>query len=477
MLGTAAKSSIPRKDGPWLHAWHDPVASIKAKSECVRLVDLNGDSSNILLVADERDKKMRVYKGTSVVSEHQLLDQPVSMCVFYTSDSSSSTPAIGIAGGPYVFIYRHLRPYFKFTLPFVDLDPQDESIWAEMDSGNVDAEAGWQMLQQARDSGAVMSSWSLDLLSMEDEMARAQYVAGKRGVEHKQHTVVTCMETLRKDTDAEDAVSSLVIGTENNQVLILDPSGAKVICHASLPSTPSILAVTGLYDIEWRIVVACRDGKLYTIKSGEMKGQAVVQGTVIELETQPNALARIEKSIYVTTMDAQLSCYHIKGRKLFSVALPAPATCTGVAKISRSRVVEALIVSLANGEVRLYNGKHLIHVMQFDDVVVAMRWGQMGREQNSCAFIGRSGSLTLKMMSRQANLEKSGADSGPPAEQDVPLRVPKKTKLYVEQSEREVDNAIHMHRVFQRDLCKLRLTTARSYVKIITSGEAGVSTG
>jgi hypothetical protein len=28
--------------------------------------------------------------------------------------------------------------------------------------------------------------------------------------------------------------------------------------------------------------------------------------------------------------------------------------------------------------------------------------------------------------------------------------------------------AVDMHRVFQRDLCKLRLATARSYVKIIT---------
>ena len=115
--------------------------------------------------------------------------------------------------------------------------------------------------------------------------------------------------------------------------------------------------------------------------------------------------------------------------------------------------------------------------MQFDDVVVAMRWGQMGREQNSCAFIGKSGSLTLKMMSRQANLEKKEGSAGPPAEQDVPLKVPRKTKLYVEQSEREVENATHMHRVFQRDLCKLRLETARSYVKIITSGEAGISMG
>ena len=61
--------------------------------------------------------------------------------------------------------------------------------------------------------------------------------------------------------------------------------------------------------------------------------------------------------------------------------------------------------------------------------------------------------------------------------QDIPLKVPKKTRLFVEQTAREKENATLMHRAFQRDLCKLRLTTARNYVKIITSGEAGVSTG
>ena len=29
----------------WLHAWHDPVASLRAFSPCVRLADLNGDGS------------------------------------------------------------------------------------------------------------------------------------------------------------------------------------------------------------------------------------------------------------------------------------------------------------------------------------------------------------------------------------------------------------------------------------------------
>jgi Bardet-Biedl syndrome 1 protein len=52
--------------------------------------------------------------------------------------------------------------------------------------------------------------------------------------------------------------------------------------------------------------------------------------------------------------------------------------------------------------------------------------------------------------------------------QDVPLNVPKKTKLYVEQTQREREQAVDMHRIFQRDLCKLRLSTARAYVRVLT---------
>ena len=55
--------------------------------------------------------------------------------------------------------------------------------------------------------------------------------------------------------------------------------------------------------------------------------------------------------------------------------------------------------------------------------------------------------------------------------QDVPLSIPKKTKLYVEHTQREREQATEMHRIFQRDLCKLRLSTARAYVRMITNGQ------
>ena len=47
---------------------------------------------------------------------------------------------------------------------------------------------------------------------------------------------------------------------------------------------------------------------------------------------------------------------------------------------------------------------------------------------------------------------------------DVPLDVPKKTKLYVDQTAREREQPVEMHRIFQRDLCKLRLNKGEQNV-------------
>lgn len=37
-----AAATKPAAKTPWLHAWRDPVADLKAYSPCIRLVDLNG---------------------------------------------------------------------------------------------------------------------------------------------------------------------------------------------------------------------------------------------------------------------------------------------------------------------------------------------------------------------------------------------------------------------------------------------------
>ena len=46
------------------------------------------------------------------------------------------------------------------------------------------------------------------------------------------------------------------------------------------------MAVAGLYSVDYRIVCACRNGNVYSIKNGELSG------SVIELESMPCGLVR-----------------------------------------------------------------------------------------------------------------------------------------------------------------------------------------
>ena len=84
----AASAEKVKRPSPWLHAFQDPIAGIKCISPaCVKLVDLNGDGDDKLLIADH-ERRLKVYKGTSMLSEHTLLDHPCAIAVFYSDGTA-----------------------------------------------------------------------------------------------------------------------------------------------------------------------------------------------------------------------------------------------------------------------------------------------------------------------------------------------------------------------------------------------------
>lgn len=168
-------------------ALQDPVANLQAYSACVKTCDALGDGDWLLVVAN-LDKKLKarrcslacvahyclrtcstagvprppvlqtscehvhrlpqVFKGTSLFSEHKLLETPVgadseclrmrsragwpprpsplSLCeesvrlcsptglvVFYGEAAGPRIPALAVAAGSSVYIYRNLRPYYR----------------------------------------------------------------------------------------------------------------------------------------------------------------------------------------------------------------------------------------------------------------------------------------------------------------------------------------------------------------------------
>ena len=232
----STRSGVGASDpaNPWLHAYHDPVANLQSFSSCIALADLDADGDSKLLVATA-DRKLKVYKGTRVISEHVLLDQPVAICSFFADDHRPRCPAVAVASGTYIFIYRNLRPYFKFTLPLVEVNPEELAVWRDLGAGTLTPADGHARLAEIREGageagaggagaaggaegGAELTTRTRDFLSQDDPEAQAAFV-GKYGKQRlAQQTCVTCMDTLKKALDEDDAISSLVVGTENKEV-------------------------------------------------------------------------------------------------------------------------------------------------------------------------------------------------------------------------------------------------------------------
>lgn len=81
-----------------------------------------------------------------------------------------------------------------------------------------------------------------------------------------------------------------------------------------------MMNVSGLFDTEWRfkkylyiyisnyylfiyiknifrVIVACRDGRVYNIKEGDVRGTAVLTGNIIDAGSQIVCIARQDKVI------------------------------------------------------------------------------------------------------------------------------------------------------------------------------------
>jgi len=467
-LASASTSGARDANSPWISAWHDPVAGMLCPtSSHLCTADLQTDGDHRLVMADMK-KRLRVYKGTTFHWEQKLMDIPVAAKCYYHEPPPSS-PTMAIASGNQIYIYRYLRPYLKFVLPPVPVDSVEAEVWAELTSRVcADIPTAIGKLSAVRDEGKATTR-TLDLLTCESNEERLEKIIHYRDMGPiTNQSCITCMEVLKLNMDDPNSVSMLVVGIEHKAVYILDPAALKVLTKVELDGIPTFMSIMGLYEVDYRITVACRNGSIYSIKNGQLLS------TTIELETQCVGLVRLEKNVYVATMDQQVHSFHFKGKKNWSLVMPAPIT-TMIGLESQSINTKALLVALNNGEVRVYNQKHLTNTIHIaGDYAVGMVFGQYGREENALVMALRNGGIMVKMLYRNAKLEVHEHRAGPPPEQDIPLNVPKKTKLYVEQTQRERNQAIDMHRTFQRDLCKLRLQTARAYVMLLGQADGPV---
>nr|XP_006129762.1 Bardet-Biedl syndrome 1 protein isoform X1 [Pelodiscus sinensis] len=470
---SSSSSESNEANSKWLDAHYDPMANLYTFSSCIALADLHGDGDYKLVVGDlgmaGHTMRLKVYRGTGLASESTLLDLPAAVATFLMDQNEPRTPAVAVASGPFVYVYKNLRPYFKFTLPPLDANPLEQDVWEQAKEDMIDPLTLKEMLEGIRDKAEIpLSVRSLRFLA-QDVSEMESFVNLHKGQPIKRQTVITCMSTLKKNMADEDAVSCLVIGTESADILILDPEAFTILAKMTLPSVPAFLDVMGQFDVEYRVTVACRDGNIYILRRESKRSKYC-----IELSAQPVGLVRVHKSIMVGCSDETLQGYTQKGKKLWTIYLPAPLMTMSLLD-QKSRGFQAVMLSLANQEVHMYRDKNLVDIIHTQDVVTSICFGRYGREDNTLIMTTKGGGLIIKILKRTAVFEEKDTSLGPPMAQSIRLSVPKKTRLYVDQTLRERENAVAMHHVFQKDLCRLRLMAARAYVKALESSLAPVT--
>jgi Bardet-Biedl syndrome 1 protein len=116
---------------PWLHAWHDPLAGLRTAASCVRLCDLFCDGDVKLIIGDF-SKKLRIYKGQALMLDYDILDSPVAVCDTYLDEKEPRIPALTVASGPNIFVYRQMRPYRKWTCPAREFGSTEKELWTSL---------------------------------------------------------------------------------------------------------------------------------------------------------------------------------------------------------------------------------------------------------------------------------------------------------------------------------------------------------
>lgn len=62
-----------------------------------------------------------ILLGTEQIHECPLLDLPTGVCTFYMDTTDPKTPAVAVSCGNFVYVFKNMRPYFKFTLPLLEV--------------------------------------------------------------------------------------------------------------------------------------------------------------------------------------------------------------------------------------------------------------------------------------------------------------------------------------------------------------------
>ncbi|KAB0795298.1 hypothetical protein PPYR_12137 [Photinus pyralis] len=459
----------------WLEAHSDRSADLTTLPKHLLLANICGDGDYRLVLVDAKfgddiSARLKVYKGTVLCSDQSLPDVPSALISFYVDGIEPRTPVLGVACGSDLLIYKNSKPFYKFSIPPLSISALEQDVWQKL---CLSSDEPYEKIIEALESVPLseLSGRSQKLLTLAQQEIE-DYVYKYRNAELRRICPITCMTTLYRNSEDATSVSYPVLATEFGQLYVLDSQTFTILHEARISNTkatPSIVVAAGKFEVEFRILVACRERYVTLIRKDWLEGKNILQTTasIVDMLIMPG-----DKFICIATSDKMLNCYSKRGNKLWSVATAQAITCISLVPLQHLSL-SLVAVGMQGGSIHLYHSRHPVDYISAPDTPSAIVFGQMGQEDHVMVIITLGGTINFKILKRTADFGLNQDTGISPTIQSKPLPLPKRSKLFLEQSLREKQNPTDMHQSFQQDLIRLRLTSARTLLQI-NSDQSGI---
>ncbi|KAI8126246.1 hypothetical protein FF38_13487 [Lucilia cuprina] len=472
--------------GNWLQVIVDENEKPKLTTlpSCMTVSDIKSDNyvrliaTDITLDEEPPAAKLKVFRGIDLESEHELKGIPAAIESLYIDESEPKTPILAVAISESVLFFRHMKPYFKYTLPELEVLEEEKEIWRKLNIVRTDDHEALieELKGMERPKLTRKSQHLLNLMPQDrDRFIREQ---GEHNlIRYPSAVALKCL--ARVSSGVSQPPSHLVIATDTGEILILEPQSFGLLYRAmACPDiTPSMLAVNGCFETDFCIAIATRYGSVYLLRKAATEGQEIFK---LSHPLTGLVLLPIDQTIVVSSMDKKLLCYSKKGKQLYMVRLEEQPICMTMVNLTHLGLT-LICVALQGGLLQFYMQKYLVDEFQICGTVSSMIFGYLGLEEHVLCLTTIEGDLVIKILKRTASFEPNQKLSGrgiphiSDMVQNAVLEKPKKSSIFVEQVAREKQNAKSTYGSFQVELWRLRHTAARATVDALNSSERTIS--
>ncbi len=479
------------------------IARIKAFNTYIALGDILQDNNYRLIVIDT-SKNLKIFKGNALQDESKLSIFPAGLIVYYGDDPSSRKiiPLLAVAGGNTIFIYRNLKGIIKYPLPDQRMNGEEISIYQQYNNGLIDGTNCLNQLQNLADrlvdinfdydndnnnddnddnenndnndnninkdkdkenKNEPLSQMTLELLSLKTEEAQLKFLEDNKTTKVLIRNYITCINYIKKDNPNDLKASSyLIVGTENCLIFVIDHNNKTPLLKKRIYEVPFIIETQGCYNAEHKIFVSDRGCNVYILKKDTILNKFIMPQPLVNLLIAQN-------NFYIGTIGNNYISYSLSGNIVFKINQPSIITCMEI-YYRKSEDLNIIIIALKNKEVRFYNDKKLIIILNVHDNIFGMKYGKFQMTEDCLVLSTYSGIIMIKNFGNDIKFSEIKYEEK--KKEEGKILVPKKSVLFLDLVEREKENSFNMQNIFQNDLLRIRYKAMDSYVKMLKIGNA-----